>query len=769
MKKRILSAILIMAYSAVTFCTAFAAEPYEDTEDAYKNTIALMIDSNVCVVNGETKSVGDVNPTIVQDRTLVPVRFLAESLGGSAQWDDSTKTATLQLDETQIDVPIGESHIVVDGEKTQLDVGGTLINDRTMLPLRGICEAMGKDVSYDDGMILIGDKDFNDRTADEDSDITKQLLRYQLTKGKVLKAEPVTKMGIEELAEKSECVIVDSAMLPYESKKDVCYLSRGRMNIVNMSGKMKDPETFVLDFDVYNQRCSYGIAEVYDADGNLIDTKTIYPYGGAMTTSLSTWFENAKTDVPESFKAIYEYASGNSNYVDYKTQAKVTHIHIEAPKNGYMLFTANSAHSALVEKKNIIHAVSKVISTVYSVAGAYGGVVGSDVDMLFEEALSSELEKFFVENTEVYMNVDDIVMDAIKNNEITAFGYKKCLEKIVQEIYNGLADSELNIYSLSQSAITALANNKGYKMSLDLKEQLPLVGEAFGLMDAMANVFNLLYFVMDFDESYYAPNLVFIFRDTPTIESSNIMAHNKKVYTSGKELPGLASIKELMSRTIGYDYVIYNNKIYHSWLSDSKGNWDSKLYSCNLDGSDDKLIFEDDSSGACRFIVSGDRIYFTSIKKYLDTKTGICSDLSEMLSRNEIIFYAKGSNIYSYKKSGDSYDISQINVDTGVREVIATRGNRIDKCFETAEGDVYYLEIEWLEGAWLYQVKDGKTELVYSFNKEFESVEAIIDSVIYYTGDTGNCVYLEYYDLKNQTGGRISEREYFAGGASFYN
>ena len=704
MKKRILSVMLTILYVAVSYCSVYAKA--DDGVDVLKNTVALMIDSDVCIVNGELKSVGDVAPTIVQSRTLVPARFLAESFGGSAAWDDSTKTATLNVDKTKIDVPIGKDYIVVNGKKKSLDVGGSIINSRTMLPLRGICEAMGKNVSYDDGMILVGEKDFNDRTSDAHSDITKELLRYQLTKGKVLKPASSEKITIKELAEKSECIIVDSGELPYEVPNGACYLSRGRMNIVNMRAKMKDSKTMAFDFDVYNQRCSYGIVEVYDEKGVFIRSQTINPYGGSMTTNLNTWFEQAKVDIPESFKAIYEYAGGNSSYVDYKTQAKVTHVNIEAPVNGYMLFTANPNHSALVEKKNIIYAVSKVISAVYSVSGAYGAVLDDGVDMLFEEALSSELEKFFVDNTECYMTVVDIVLNAFKNNEITAFGYKKCVEDIIKTIYNALANSDINVYNITQSAITTMANTTGYKLSLDLKEKLPLVGEAFSIMDAMANTFNLIYFVMDFDSAHYLPGTVFILQETPTIQSSNIIKYGEKIYTSGKELPGLTSISELTGQIIGNKFLIGNNKVYYSWVSDSKGNWDSKLFACDIGGNNKELLCERNDSSLSNFILSGDKIYFPDGKMCLNLKTGLSSDLTDLLKKNEIIFYAKGDNIYCYRKSGGDIEISKVNTVTGERELISTRESRIHKCFETKEGDIYFLEIEWLEGAWLYKVED---------------------------------------------------------------
>ena len=77
-------------------------------KDFFENSIILLVNSPMCYANGEIKSVGDVSPTIINDRTLVPVRFLTESFGGVAEWNSETKTATLRCENTVNDVPIGE-------------------------------------------------------------------------------------------------------------------------------------------------------------------------------------------------------------------------------------------------------------------------------------------------------------------------------------------------------------------------------------------------------------------------------------------------------------------------------------------------------------------------------------------------------------------------------------------------------------------------------------------------------------------------------------
>lgn len=91
----------------------------------------------------------DVPPTIVDNRTFVPVRAIFESLGATVEWDDSTRTATGTTDDTVVVIQIDNSTAYVNGEERTLDVPAQIINNRTMVPARFVSEALGCDVTWD--------------------------------------------------------------------------------------------------------------------------------------------------------------------------------------------------------------------------------------------------------------------------------------------------------------------------------------------------------------------------------------------------------------------------------------------------------------------------------------------------------------------------------------------------------------------------------------------------------------------------------------------
>lgn len=106
-----------------------------------KGEIKLWIDGEYVV--------GDVSPTIVNDRTLVPLRMISEKLGIKPIWNEAQKTITLNKEEKVIVFKVGDSNYILQGENKTLDVAPQIISDRTFVPLRVIAEVFGKNVDWD--------------------------------------------------------------------------------------------------------------------------------------------------------------------------------------------------------------------------------------------------------------------------------------------------------------------------------------------------------------------------------------------------------------------------------------------------------------------------------------------------------------------------------------------------------------------------------------------------------------------------------------------
>lgn len=98
----------------------------------------------------------DVDPQINQDnRTMVPIRFVAEELGFDVGWDHSTRTVTITGQDSygenqELTLVIGKSVVRRKvGEDVKMDTVPVIIEDRTMVPVRFISEAMGMQVGWE--------------------------------------------------------------------------------------------------------------------------------------------------------------------------------------------------------------------------------------------------------------------------------------------------------------------------------------------------------------------------------------------------------------------------------------------------------------------------------------------------------------------------------------------------------------------------------------------------------------------------------------------
>ena len=141
--KKLLS-IFITICMMFTMLTSIAAE-----NDLI---LSLQIGNPVMTVNGTEKPIDaeGTAPVIVNDRTLLPVRAVVEEMGGTVAWDGDTQTVTLNYGDDEIKLVIDNATAYLNNAAQPLDVAPTIINDRTMLPIRFIAESFKFAVSWDE-------------------------------------------------------------------------------------------------------------------------------------------------------------------------------------------------------------------------------------------------------------------------------------------------------------------------------------------------------------------------------------------------------------------------------------------------------------------------------------------------------------------------------------------------------------------------------------------------------------------------------------------
>jgi hypothetical protein len=93
----------------------------------------------------------DTPPVIEDGRTLVPMRFLFEKMGETVDWEQTTQTATVNAqDGGIISFSIDDNTARVNNATQTMDVPARLINSKTMVPLRFLSETLGYTVDWDE-------------------------------------------------------------------------------------------------------------------------------------------------------------------------------------------------------------------------------------------------------------------------------------------------------------------------------------------------------------------------------------------------------------------------------------------------------------------------------------------------------------------------------------------------------------------------------------------------------------------------------------------
>ena len=129
-------------------------EPEPPVEVPETREVLLVVGSRIAHVNGQPMQM-DVTPFIQDDRTFVPVRFIAEAFGVEADWtprDAAAEVVTLTKDDMLVTMNIGSPIIHVRenaAERTvTADVAPQIVEDRTFLPLRAVGEIFGAEFDW---------------------------------------------------------------------------------------------------------------------------------------------------------------------------------------------------------------------------------------------------------------------------------------------------------------------------------------------------------------------------------------------------------------------------------------------------------------------------------------------------------------------------------------------------------------------------------------------------------------------------------------------
>lgn len=135
--RKIKTLALLMAF-IILFSTLTVSAKTEEKRSGALNGIII----NDHIVYSE------VEPYIKNDRTCVPIRFIAEELGYKVEWNKEERKAIMSNEGTTVEIKIDSDQMLVNGKAVKIEAPAEITKDRTFVPLRAISEAFGEKVDY---------------------------------------------------------------------------------------------------------------------------------------------------------------------------------------------------------------------------------------------------------------------------------------------------------------------------------------------------------------------------------------------------------------------------------------------------------------------------------------------------------------------------------------------------------------------------------------------------------------------------------------------
>lgn len=142
--------------NAVEVCPLFESKYIDTGYKKNKNDVLMFPESKIVSADEIKVSLNgallefDVAPTTINDRTMVPLRAIFETLGATVDWDENTQTIIAKKMDTTIKITVDSDKMNVNGKSIALDSPATVVDGRTLVPVRAISESFGIGVNWDE-------------------------------------------------------------------------------------------------------------------------------------------------------------------------------------------------------------------------------------------------------------------------------------------------------------------------------------------------------------------------------------------------------------------------------------------------------------------------------------------------------------------------------------------------------------------------------------------------------------------------------------------
>lgn len=149
MKNKRKTVSLALAFGLLIGGSPAYADGEQQTATAQSvSSVKMVLNSKTAAVNGR-EILLPVEPTLFGDTTMVPIRAVSEALGAEVKWFGDESAIVIQAGAYKLRLVIGSKTAIVNDRSEPLDQPAQIVNETTMVPLRFIAESLNQAVSFD--------------------------------------------------------------------------------------------------------------------------------------------------------------------------------------------------------------------------------------------------------------------------------------------------------------------------------------------------------------------------------------------------------------------------------------------------------------------------------------------------------------------------------------------------------------------------------------------------------------------------------------------
>ena len=189
----------------------------------------------------------DVAPYIQNERTMVPIRFISETLGYKVTWDNDKREVGISGKDTEISLTIDSTKAKVNGKELKLDAPASIKKDRTFVPLRFVAENLNAEVKWDNKnfkVIINDNKEKASSIIDLSSDEDKYVKEISSLQGELNKSIKDLKLSFFDNAAKLSDADLANA---YERADKEINSTVNKIKALNVPEKFKSSHQYTLE------------------------------------------------------------------------------------------------------------------------------------------------------------------------------------------------------------------------------------------------------------------------------------------------------------------------------------------------------------------------------------------------------------------------------------------------------------------------------------------------------------------------------------------